>query len=560
MTSITRIVKSLFTWTELEDEALSDGSDSSLVQKHSLSFKYNDKVTLRTVVIPHYKANKFRPQDLPCIVFIHGLGGQVAQFDALIDSLSSFAHILAVDLPSCGGSAAVNDWSMYTPEVLTDMLYSVIEHTLREEGNTENESLNEPRQSTQETTKHTRDSVRDDSDGDDQDKKQKKKKNHLPTTIPPQSKIILLGHSMGTVLVGRLSLKLKDRCSAIVAITPPPPRLEEKLAKSQKYLPYIPQFVFSILRAMDRDGGPGSTSVSRMVSTSTKHDSEVRMKQLRWNLQVDMNAWVKYAYYFEPFTTEDWARIVCPVLVIGAQHDKVTPPDNLDEITGALQNTASGPPVVISDAGHAVMAEQPHVVCGVITDFLRTKVDSKLDAGWQLARLATESDKWSLKNEQKWKNTMSVGHRVAPDAPFRGMKTLRQDDPEHSPSILERDYPTIKAVIDISRDPPPYDPSTFARIHYKKFPSVSKMPPTKSEVRGFIAAAAQCFADMDGDDGEIGVHCHYGFNRTGFFICSYMIEKLGYSVEKAVQCYAQSRSGGIRHQHFIDELHVRYKL
>lgn len=54
------------------------------------------------------------------------------------------------------------------------------------------------------------------------------------------------------------------------------------------------------------------------------------------------------------------------------------------------------------------------------------------------------------------------------------------------------------------------------------------------------------------------MHCHYGFNRTGFFVCSYLIEKLGYSVEGALEAFCNARPQGVRHQHFIDELWWRY--
>lgn len=66
------------------------------------------------------------------------------------------------------------------------------------------------------------------------------------------------------------------------------------------------------------------------------------------------------------------------------------------------------------------------------------------------------------------------------------MKTLRQDDPEHSPQRVEQKYPDLTDVIDISRETPPYDPSTFKHIIYHKFPTVSKLPPSRKEVAGYI--------------------------------------------------------------------------
>jgi hypothetical protein len=49
-----------------------------------------------------------------------------------------------------------------------------------------------------------------------------------------------------------------------------------------------------------------------------------------------------------------------------------------------------------------------------------------------------------------------------------------------------------------------------------------------------------------------------GFNRTGFFIVCYLVERLGYDVQSAIDEFAKQRPNGIKHAHFIDELFVRY--
>ncbi|KAK7091176.1 mRNA-capping enzyme-like [Littorina saxatilis] len=56
----------------------------------------------------------------------------------------------------------------------------------------------------------------------------------------------------------------------------------------------------------------------------------------------------------------------------------------------------------------------------------------------------------------------------------------------------------------------------------------------------------------------IGVHCTHGFNRTGFLIVSYLVEKLCWSVEAAVNKFAESRPPGIYKQDYLDELFNRY--
>jgi mRNA-capping enzyme len=56
----------------------------------------------------------------------------------------------------------------------------------------------------------------------------------------------------------------------------------------------------------------------------------------------------------------------------------------------------------------------------------------------------------------------------------------------------------------------------------------------------------------------VAVHCTHGFNRTGFLICAYLIEKLDWSVEAAVNAFAKSRPPGIYKEEYIKELFSRY--
>ncbi|MED6232787.1 hypothetical protein ATANTOWER_002444, partial [Ataeniobius toweri] len=56
----------------------------------------------------------------------------------------------------------------------------------------------------------------------------------------------------------------------------------------------------------------------------------------------------------------------------------------------------------------------------------------------------------------------------------------------------------------------------------------------------------------------IGVHCTHGFNRTGFLICAYLVEKMDWSIEAAVAAFAQARAPGIYKGDYLKELFCRY--
>lgn len=56
----------------------------------------------------------------------------------------------------------------------------------------------------------------------------------------------------------------------------------------------------------------------------------------------------------------------------------------------------------------------------------------------------------------------------------------------------------------------------------------------------------------------VGVHCTHGFNRTGFLIVAYMVERMDCSVEAALSAFAHARPPGIYKQDYINELFQRY--
>lgn len=499
------LFKSLFVYSELEQSLLKEYGDSPLILKHSAvrHFSVDDvSLKLRVFQLPHHKGHKLPP--LPLIFVIHGLGGQLNQFEQLIDNFSHFSEVVAVDLPGHGRSEYQSKWKIYTPEFLVNILEKVLISCVQETGR----------------------------------------------------EVVLVGHSMGCVLAAMLAKRLGIRCVGLIAICPFA-ELDNSLKDRQKLLGYIPGFVVGIYNTIDRFGGLDSPFVTRNLKSVDSTD--IRKKMLRWNLQINTNAWIRTVYALRPPSKDEWHSIDCPVYMIGAEDDQITPSSNVDMIRDWLGPKSSDiEHTIIHDAGHMCMIERPEVICGLISDFISKSVDLKLSLGWQLAYLASKMDKWSLKNEDKWRKVQSVSDRLEGTS-FRGMKTLRQDDLDHSPSKLEDLYPDITDIIDISREAPPYDPLTFTtRIKYHKFPTVSKLPPTREEVAQFIALVDSIL--NENNDAIIGVHCHYGFNRTGFFLCCYMIERLGFSIKKALISFQNARGPGIKHSHFIDELYVRYEL
>ena len=226
--------------------------------------------------------------------------------------------------------------------------------------------------------------------------------------------------------------------------------------------------------------------------------------------------------------------------------------------------------ILPAPASHALLYDRAtyRTLAGITQDFLCHHVDSRLSLGWQLQYLNT-SGKWDVKNLVKWKKVTPVSEPMADT--FVALKMLREVDEDHNPvSFSEKYRGKIYAVIDISHENPVYDPASLEKggIHYHKHPTVSKIPPMPDETRDFIALVDRLEGEItdqlekSGDSEHprplIGVHCHYGFNRTGFLLACYLIERKGYTVQGAIDEFEKQRPPGIRHGHFIDTLFVRY--
>ncbi|KAG5463695.1 MAG: protein-tyrosine phosphatase-like protein [Olpidium bornovanus] len=136
------------------------------------------------------------------------------------------------------------------------------------------------------------------------------------------------------------------------------------------------------------------------------------------------------------------------------------------------------------------------------------------------------------------------------------MKVMRQTDPVHSPAAFVDAHPEVGTVIDLSKDEPPYQTFELSQGGVEYVKGKSKTPPTKVDVKQFIEAVKAAVSRNPAK--QVAVHCHYGYNRTGFMICCYLIEVCGVPIPDAIEYFAKARPNGIRHTHFKDELYLRY--
>ncbi|KAI9816690.1 MAG: hypothetical protein M1832_004978 [Thelocarpon impressellum] len=594
-------------------------TDPGLLKKYSQVRSYTTPLHrftypgVRVFYRPHPQAQKLpsKPSPLPLLVFVHGLGGSLAQFHPLLTSLVNMAPCLGIDLPGCGlSSFAPRQWEAYTTEALVELLAIVIEeHRDKESG----------------------------------------------------QGVVLVGHSMGCFLAVLLASrtspspsKLADHVVGMIAICPKATAPSARDVPLIKKLLLIPGPIFDLWRRWDRRGGMDSKSVRRFVG---KHaDAETKRLQVRFNEQSKTPVWRRMVAGLLPRYSasgemtggfpgkEVWAGLDMPVFLIAGEEDAVTKPEEIEVIVGFMgrappqlkeklpesspslpdaaapvdssriieaENTktshvtsdgveisgyqervpqsgadhTSAPPkrrrvlkttILPSPAAHALLytPASSRILAGILADFMAAHVSSRLSLGWQLQYLSTEG-KWDVKNLAKWKAVVPVSGSIA--GIFRAMKTLREVDETHRPEVfVGRWGGVITDVIDISHENPVYDPRGLEKggVRYHKFPTISKVPPTPEEVTDFVELVDRILRERPGSSAStederkpglkaveeemIGVHCHYGFNRTGFFIVCYLVERRGYKLQAAIDEFAKQRPPGIRHDHFVDTLFVRY--
>lgn len=596
-----------------------EDAEPGLFKKHSV---YESFTTPSGIVYPqirvwyhgHAQASKL-PQNLPLLVFVHGLGGNATQFSHLLTSMVNVASCLAIDLPGCGLSAlAPKDIAAYTPYALAELLYSAINRYRAKDND---------------------------------------------------QKVVIIGHSMGcaisTLLVSStspLAHLLAENIIGMVAIAPRSSPLTPGEATNIQRLKYVPSRVFDLLRLVDRRGGLNSRSITRVVGPGA--ENETRRLQAKYNSQSQSATFLRiiigslpkdYGGLTDGWPSQEiWKGIKAPLFLIAGQSDHLTPPSEVEQIASwltqhryqdvtketdsveagediapetvpephASQSEAipasagdaqiagsqisrittfmPNPPVPTANdtikqfshstthssalkitifpapAAHGLMyaTSTVRILSGLIETFLAQHVDQHLSLGWQLQHLTT-SGKWDVKNLKKWQGIDPCSEAIG--GVFRAMKTMREVDDTHCPKEFVKRYSSavladgVAMVVDISHESPVYNPQGLEEggVEYHKFPCVSKLPPSADEVEHFISLIDELrrsprLEHIGASCPTIGIHCHYGFNRTGFEIVCYMVERLGWRLQDAVEEFARKRSPGIRHEHFVNELFVRYAV
>jgi pimeloyl-ACP methyl ester carboxylesterase/protein-tyrosine phosphatase len=550
---------------------------------------------IRTFYSPHPQLARLptKPTPLPLIVVVHGLGGSLAQFHHLLTSLSNVGSCFGIDLPGCGLSKfAPTDWDAYSVEALSELLVEAIEQHRDWKSGQEvilvGHSLGASLCALLASSTSSIGA---------------KLKQHIiglvavcPRASPPSAKECSKYRKLLSVpgfifdLWRQWDRRGGEQSASVMRMVGSDADMETRGLQvrfnKQAQTPVWRRMAWGTLPTYDENdhpigGMPGEKVWAgiRMPVLLVGGEADAVTKP------VEVQKLLKFFGDASAHTAIDTSDSSSIIPDASRVHDQMSAPasDLANEKAYGLQvsekvlETGQRKRVVKSailpaPASHALLYDRAtyRTLAGIVQDFFSSNIDKRLGLGWQLQYMNT-SGKWDVKNLAKWKKVAPVSEPIANT--FAAMKMLREVDEEHNPVTFSGKYHgRIHAVIDISHESPVYNPAEMEKggIRYCKHPTVSKIPPTPDETRDFIALVGSLQKEIDENvekrTGEekslprplVGVHCHYGYNRTGFLITCYLIERLGFGVQDAIDEFNRCRPPGIRHGHFVDTLFVRY--
>lgn len=141
------------------------------------------------------------------------------------------------------------------------------------------------------------------------------------------------------------------------------------------------------------------------------------------------------------------------------------------------------------------------------------------------------------------------------------VKGLPQNERFTTQALMES-LPNLGLVIDLTNTDRYYNRQDFLGqgILYEKIFCRGHEIPNQSVVDKFFSAVNKYFehhqsSDAEnGDDKLIGVHCTHGLNRTGYLVCRYMIQRMGFTPEDAITAFEEARGYPMEREEYLKSL------
>lgn len=165
----------------------------------------------------------------------------------------------------------------------------------------------------------------------------------------------------------------------------------------------------------------------------------------------------------------------------------------------------------------------------------------------------------------RWLNYTAVGTRIE-NTPFVALKCPLGDHFLRHLNVKEQFglnemrmlLPEVSLVIDLSNTNRYYDPDEFraSDIQHIKIRLPGRVLPSIDLLKQFFLIVDNFITESNSNKKLIGVHCTHGVNRTGFFICSYMICKMNFTYKSAVAEFSKARGHPIERDIYLRQLKI----
>ncbi|XP_058829284.1 RNA/RNP complex-1-interacting phosphatase [Topomyia yanbarensis] len=168
----------------------------------------------------------------------------------------------------------------------------------------------------------------------------------------------------------------------------------------------------------------------------------------------------------------------------------------------------------------------------------------------------------SRKFPDRWLDYTKFGNKVE-GTPFIALKVPLNKDfftdkkiERFTPEDVIKEIPNLGLMIDLTFTARYYNPVEFEceDVQHKKIYTKGHEVPARSLVNQFIHIVDDFLAKDKNKDKLIGVHCTHGLNRTGYFVCAYMILAQGQSPRVAIKLFNKARSHAMERANYLNSL------
>lgn len=140
--------------------------------------------------------------------------------------------------------------------------------------------------------------------------------------------------------------------------------------------------------------------------------------------------------------------------------------------------------------------------------------------------------------------------------PLNKVFFVNREEDSFTPDDAIDEIPKLGLVVDLTFTAKYYSPTEFTQrnVKHKKIYTKGHEIPNLSLVNRFIQTVNDFLNVEENKDKLIGVHCTHGLNRTGYFVCAYMILAQGQNPKNAINIFNNARSHSMERANYLNSL------